>query len=304
MPLFLYLAAVLLATTSLSARAAANQPDDALPALHWLVYDTPPAFQRDSTAPLRQQIGIGFGDHILDRVIAALPQRRHIIELRPFPRIIDSLKSGQEACGVALYRTPERDQISYATPLFITQTPSVVLRPELLERHPEWRDGVRLATIIRQPDLTGEISVARSYGPRWEEILATASGGNLQTNAHGLPQNLYRMIAAGRIDYTVAYPQSMTYVVDHSDIAPGSLVSIPILDLDPFMVSSILCPRTDWGLRTITSIDAALQQLAKDPSFRALMIDWIPVSMRAQMLPHIEEFYRIRAGGPSIAPPP
>jgi uncharacterized protein (TIGR02285 family) len=304
MPLFRCLAAVVIAATWFPALAAENQPDDSAPALHWLIYDTPPAFLRDPATTPPEQIGTGVGDRMLNRVIAALPQWRHIVELRPFPRIVDSLKSGQEACGVALYRSTERDAISYATPLFITETPSVVLRPDLLERHPEWRGGVRLATIIRQPDLVGEISLGRSFGLRWETILAAAAGGNLHPNPHGLPQNLYRMIAAGRIDYTVAYLQSMSFDLAHSDIAPDALVGIPILDLDPFMVSSILCPRTKWGLTTIRAIDAALQQLAKDPSFRALMIDWIPVPMRRTMLPHIEEFYQTRASGPSIEPPP
>lgn len=304
MPWFRCLAAVAIAALWLPALAAEDPPDDRIPALHWLVYDTPPAFLRDSTAVPPELIGTGVGDRILDRVMAALPHWRHVVELRPFPRIIDSLKSGQEACGVGLYRSPERDAVSYATPLFVTQTVSVVLRRELLERHPEWRDGVPLATIIRQPDLSGEISLARSFGPRWEAILAAAGAGNLHANAHGLPQNLYRMIASGRIDYTVSSLQSMTYVVAHSDIAPEALVGIPILDLDPFLVSSILCPRTEWGLTTIRAIDAALRQLATDPSFRALVIEWIPASMRASMIPHIEQFYQTRAGRPSIEPPP
>lgn len=304
MALFRCLAVVVIAATWRPALAAEDAPDDRIPALHWLVYDTPPAFMRDATDVPPEQIGTGVGDRILDRVIAALPHWRHIVELRPFPRIADSLKSGQEACGVGLYRSPERDAVSYATPLFITQTVSVVLRPALLERHPDWRDGVRLATIIRQPDLVGEISLARSYGPRWEAILAEADGGNLHANAHGLPQNLYRMIASGRIDYTVSSLQSMIYVVAHSDIPPDSLVNVPLLDLDPYLVSSILCPRTEWGLTAIRAIDAALQQLATDPSFRALAIEWIPAPMRPAMLAHIEHFYQTRAGGPSIEPQP
>lgn len=304
MPLVRCLAAVMIAGLGLPAFAADNQPDDQTPALHWLVYDTPPAFLRDTAAIPPELIGTGVGDRILERVIAAMPQWHHVVELRPFPRIIDSLKGGQEACGVGLYRSPERDAVSYATPLFITQTVSVVARPDLLDRHPEWRDGVRLATIIREPNLSGEISLARSFGPRWETILAAAPGGNLHANAHGLPQNLYRMIASGRIDYTVSSLQSMTYVVAHSDIAPDSLVSLPILDLDPFMVSSILCPRTDWGHNSIKAIDTALRHLATDPAFRALAIEWIPAPMRPAMLPHIEQFYQTRAARPLIEPPP
>lgn len=303
MVLFRCLARALIAAAWFSCCAWAESRDGP-PALHWLIYDAPPIFLRDTNAGPPDQIGTGVGDRILDRIIAAMPEWRHVVELRPFPRIVDSLKSGQEACGVGLYRSPERDAISLVTPLFLAQTASVVLRPDLLARHPDWRDGVRLAALIREPSLTGEISLARSYGPRWEKILADAADGNLHPNAHGSPQNLFRMIAAGRIDYTVTWVQAMDYILAHSDIPPGSLVTIPTLDLDPTMTSYVLCPRTDWGLATIRAIDATLQRLATDPSFRALAIEWIPAPMRPAMIPHIEQFYRTRAAGPLIEPPP
>lgn len=259
----------------------------------WAIYDVPPSYIVRGT-PTPDTLGDGISDRLLGLLIKALPEYDHEIVLMTMPRALTEMRAGSQVCLVNAVRTPERVRVAYSTPLLITPAPQLVLSARLLDQHPTWQRGVSLATMIANPNLNGQYIAGRSFGDKLDAIVQSPANIAMKPNSGATASNALKMVALGRADYTIEYPQLLTYLAKTNEV-PADLTTVPLLDANPFLEGHVLCARTAWGLAATRRIDGALQQLAATPAYRLALERWLPKDELRRHQGDYDRYYATRA---------
>ena len=261
--------------------------------MRWAIYDLAPSYFVRGT-PTVATLGEGIADQLLGLLIRSMPDYQHELVLMNMPRVMAEMQAGKPICVVNAVRSPERAQLAYSTPLLITPAPQLVLSTRLLERHPEWKGGVSLAALTRDPELHGQFQVGRSFGDKLDAILRAESNVGMKPNSGASAANALRMISMGRADYTIEYPILVALRIREKEVSPD-VVTLPILDADPFLEGVVLCTRTAWGLDAMRRIDRELQQHAATPEYQQALARWLSKQELSQHQLDYERFYQRRA---------
>lgn len=272
---------------SLSKSASANEP------ITWAIYDLAPTYVIHGT-PSVDTLGDGIGDRLLGILIKALPEYDHEIVVMGVPRMMIEMKTEKRVCAVNVLRSPEREKSAYFTPLLITPAPQLVLSTRLLGQHPEWKNGVSLLTLVNDRNLTGQYLAGRSFGDKLDAIIRSPSNVNLKPNGGVTAANALKMIAIGRADYTIEYPQLLTLLVRQEQMF-DSLTTIPILDANQFVEGYVMCSRNNAGLEAIRRIDAIIKEHAASKEYRLALDHWLSPDELQRHRRDYARFYKMRA---------
>lgn len=261
--------------------------------MSWWLTDFPPYSSPENGEP-----GNGAVDQLLRGVIAAWPgQVDHRFWVANTSRIWTAIDAGTEACYTSALHTPQRLRQAYLSDVFILPPIQLIVRKDRLDKVPMNANGeVQFAALLARHDINGILVSGRAYGTELDAALAGSQHGDHLTfsSAKVLGANLFKMIAAGRADYTLDYDFILSYQTKDA-AALKTLTTRPIDIANTPLIGSFACPRTVWGHQMIERIDRIVSQLARDAHYRDQFEQWLNPGTRSHYAARFEQFYRNRA---------
>ena len=261
---------VLLIGLLAASRAAAAEPDT----IHWLQADAPPFFILNG--PLKGQ---GYQDVISAILWAHLPQYRHRPMTANVARHNAEFRKGHNVCTVGYYKTPERERFLYFSIPSIFSLPTVLVLRKGRFPQLERQGQVRLADLLAADRLRIGLAKDRSYGRYVDEVIADYgnSRNTMVVTTQSLSRNLFRMLAADRVDALLALPEEAVYMARQMGLE-GRFVTLVLeenqKDFETWF-SYVACSKTPWGKRVIEDVNEVLERQRPTEAYRAAYERWI-----------------------------
>lgn len=283
--------------------ASAAQAAPPVDTIRWVAQDVPPHFSFVQGRPPRSVAELGHGevDGFMRVLLARMPEYRHEFVESSTARYEAESRRGQTLCSTMHVRTPERLQWAYFSHLYpplISRELHVIVRRELMDKLSQARpqDGrLQLSELLKRPELRLLVARDRAFGAQIDSLLSQYTVPRLAVGAQ-LSSQMLDMLRAGRMDYTLEYP---TVVKDYLGRVgdPGALVALPVAEGLSTLLATVSCSRTPEGRRHIEAIDAAVRELARDPSREAWVREWRGEHSDPQDMKRLNAYMDERARG-------
>lgn len=240
--------------------------------------------------------GRGVADRLVALAADAAPHLRFEQTTISLPRGFRLLNDGQPYCNPSLIPTPERMESAFFTIGLIGPPFTFVVRRDDARLVQQLGPAPSLKAALAHGDLTGAVVAQRSYGAALDPIIA-AAGRLYRASSGDASDPALRMVAGGRVDYAIEYP----HIVAYDERVSGGVTlfaTLPIAETNEPMIGGFACPRTDWGRRIISEMDAIFRAAARTSQFHDIQVAWLPPEVRLAMSGRINAFIERRAAGP------
>ncbi len=245
--------------------------------LYWMEAVAPPFFIHDG--PLKGQ---GYEDLITEILIENLPQYKHIRIQANLSRHYQQWKQGEPVCGLALYKTPEREELAYfSIPSVFTLPPVLIIKKE---RFSEFggKKTISLEQLLKNGKFIVGRSSNRSYGEAFDAILNTYGNDQNLFKHEGaeLSLNLFKMLLSERIDALPALPEEGLYLAEKLGFR-DQIMTIAVnenINDHESMLTYVACSKTPWGKETIQTINNVLQEQRPTTRYRSAYERWLDKS--------------------------
>lgn len=265
----------------------------------WVVVDRAPVMilQEGRVPASAAELGAGSADQGLAAVIRRLPQYRHEFTLSNVARIWLDMERGRNLCYFAALKTPARLAVATFTPARLVPPQAVLVRKARRQALVGSATRVSLAELVARAGAEGRVEKGRSYGPELDALLAArplASESVPNTGA------LLKPLARGHFSFTIEYPQTLHYMVQHGQI-PDALDLIDIQEAGSWSESYVACTRNAWGQKVIQDIDRAIREASAGRAYRSAVMAWTPPALLQAKRAEVQRFFDERSrGGPRI----
>ncbi len=243
----------------------------------WLEAVAPPFFIHEG-----KYKGQGYEDLITEILIKDLPQYEHTRVKANISRAYQQWKQGEKACGLALYKTPERMEFAYfSIPSVLTLPTVLIIRKEKFADFGATKD-VSLTEILKSHKHVVGRSTHRSYGIEFDNVLNKYGDGRNIFDYEGpeLTLNLFQMLQAGRIDALSGLPEEAMYLAETLGIK-DQIMTLNILENQvnhDASLTYVACSKTEWGKKTIEDINAVLRKDRPTERYRSAYERWLDPS--------------------------
>ena len=230
----------------------------------WMVLDWPPWMIIDG-----EDKGAGRFNHILDIAQKHLPEYEHVTERMNWARFWHEVENNNNLCYTFGLKSGKREKIAYySAPHTIVLPNAIIMKKETAELlgNPASYSIVKL---LEEDTIQGYAEKNRSFTNKVDLLIKNHGNRFNLTRVSETPESLIKMVIMGRIDYTIEYPIVATYYQEKLD-APGTLVSIPISEMDPFSYVYMNCTKNDWGKKVIDKWNATLKKIKPTAEFRSI----------------------------------
>lgn len=265
----------------------------------WVVVDRPPVMiLKDGRVPSSTaDLGAGSADQSMATVIRRLPQYRHEFTLSNVSRLWLDMERGRNLCYFAALKTPARLAIATFTPARLVPPQVVLVRKARRQELVGGATSVSLVELIARAGAEGRLEKGRSYGPELDALLAV---NPLPRESVPNTGALLRPLARGHFSFTVEFPQTLHYMVQHGRI-PDVLDMIDIQEASGWRESFVACTRNNWGQKVIQDIDRAIREASAEQEYRSAVLAWIPPHLLRANRGVVQRFFDERSrGGPRI----
>lgn len=240
--------------------------------IYWAINDAQPFYITEG-----KRKGQGFGDRIQAMIISRMVNYNHVILNRPLKRVLQEMKNEAPRCfSTWIYKT-RADIVVTSAPYLYYQPHGVVLLKETQERlgSPE---TLSFDKLLRAKEYTFGKPLGRGYGEQLDPILENHKGAKHITRGAGRStEGIFKMLQAGRIDYTIEYPHTMHYYADKLGMK-GALIFIPIEEnRHAGLLGAVACTKTGWGKNVINDINQAISQIRELPAYKKILHDWFVI---------------------------
>lgn len=231
---------------------------------------------------------------LLQQVTARLPQYRHRLQLVNLSRGLEQLKQPGTTCLLPTIRTAERDQLGHYVGLFVAMPHQLLVRSSDQARLAAGQSEVSLRALLQDPQLRGGLIQDRSYGPSLDPLLNDPAVQpqllRIQTSSAG--NNLFDMLAHGRIDYLLEYAE-VTQFLQQQGAAQG-LSLLPLQEASTPLVSGIYCSRTREGAELVRQIDQIARQPEVIAYFQQAQKAYVPATTLQHYQAWLDQFFAQR----------
>ena len=185
--------------------------------------------------------------------VAGVPAR---FVMEPSKRIWASFQSGKTSyCSLGRYKMPERDAfVQYTRPIQLDPPQVLLVGEGALARVRGYKS---LAALLAEPGFELGLTDGTSLGPQLDALVAGSA--NTVTRRTVDASTLIRMVAAGRMSYTIADRYGWEYLRARDPQLAGVTVQ-PMPDMPGGMARHIVCSK-DIPAATMARLDKALEQL-------------------------------------------
>ena len=238
--------------------------------IYWQTYHRPPGIIR-----LGEHEGQGFVQKSLQLIIQELPEYQHQMPLTTLARSLSDMKAGKPVCHPALFKTKEREAyMAFSQASMINPTSRIVVHGNKVEDLVH-QGTLDLALLLQQPNTTFALVKGRSYTQPIDDIISQHLNKNVLFEMTSTDlEPLFKMVALGRIDVTIAYPFEVNYYIKNSLGSARSLRVYAIAGMAQFSSGSVACPNTPWGRQVIDKVNAALNRLKPTEAYKQAITTW------------------------------
>jgi uncharacterized protein (TIGR02285 family) len=241
--------------------------------IDWYIRDWPPV--NILQGPM---LGQGAYDVMLNRLIAAMPQYEHRLHISTLTMRQQMMQQHISHCLFGLLKTPQRQSF-----LQFSEVVAAIPNLQLVARadHPLWQQLQGSAEVdldwLFQQTWRGMVEQQRTYPapiaahlPEMMQVSATET-------------DLVQMLNANRADYVLEYADRMHYLAQQKPGTP--LRSIALKGLPRVSEVYVACSINEQSRAQIKAVNQALQELRRDPQYRAALLDWLSPASR-QLIKH------------------
>ncbi|MCW9045632.1 MAG: TIGR02285 family protein [Alphaproteobacteria bacterium] len=224
--------------------------------------------------------GNGIIEPIERFILSKLPEYDHKIEVSNFKRIIRTLESGQNACAVAILKTPERAKMTeYSIPHFLVHPVRIIIRKSDLAHYTPYKkqDGTySLETILKDNKVTLGYSHGRSYSKTLDNLISLHATklNSVMTARRTILEGLLRMLDRKRFDFTLGYAHEALYFMRKSEKS-YDFITLPISEQNTFNEVFVGCSKTDWGHKVIQQVNKILIKHRSKKSYYGSYLNWL-----------------------------
>lgn len=228
-----------------------------------------------------------------------MPGVQHETVMANPKRSIKMLEAGETACHLAMLHTPERESKFLFFDTHLVPPMQLVLRRELLDQVPRNAAGeADLGRLLQEGRLRGALIDGRSYGKLVDDLLREGTYKRLSYyTISDFGGRLIQMLGLGRADYSIEYDASLQVELDQNPALAAQVRSLPIQGASNPLLSSVACPRNDWGRRTLDRVAKLLATPAGVAAIKASFYDRLTPETRQLYGARIEAFYAELAKG-------
>lgn len=273
--------------------SVSSHAQDKVDSIAWMEAVAPPFFIHEG--PFKGQ---GYEDLITDIVKEQLPQYEHKHMKATISRHYQQWKQGEKACSLAMFKTPERMEFAYfSIPSVFTLPPVLIIHKKKFEKFAN-RKTVSLTKILQSNKFVIGRSNNRSYGIEFDNVLNTYGNDKniFSYEAQELSLNLFKMLLAGRIDALPGLPEEAMYLAE----TLGFRDDIMTIGIEENQVNHdasltyVACSRTEWGKKTIKTINKILLEQRPTEQYRAAYERWLdPSSIEGYRKLYADVFLKI-----------
>lgn len=243
----------------------------------WMEAVAPPFFIHEGNLK-----GQGYEDLITNLLAENLPLYDHEHMIANISRHYQQWKQGEKSCALAMYKTPEREKFAYfSVPSVFTLPTILIIRKDNFNSFGS-KKNVHLQQLLEGKNITIGRSNNRSYGVLVDDVLNQFGNENNIFSFEGseLSLNLFKMLIAGRIDALVGLPEEAMYLAEtlgFKDQIMTLNISENRNDHDASL-TYVACSKTEWGKKTIDTIDSVLLEQRPTERYRAAYERWLDPS--------------------------
>lgn len=247
-----------------NAARSADATDSDKPTIMWLLNDFPPFIQVDGPLP-----GKGFVDAAVRHIIERTPEFNHRFEVSGIARALNLMQLGLPVCHPALLPTSERLAYAVASrPVHFALPHHVVARADTADRLRPFLNAqgrINIDGLLNDTSLKTSVTEQRAFAPAIQSALNARKGAPniLMTGVHfNAP---FLQLAAGWVDYIIAYPVEPRWYISNETTPGASLVYFPIVGVEDYILGHVLCTKGAVGDALIKRIDAIVAAAAPRP---------------------------------------
>lgn len=243
----------------------------------WMEAVAPPFFIHEGDFK-----GQGYEDLITDLLAENLPLHDHEHMIANISRHYQQWKQGEKSCSLAMFKTPEREEFAYFSIPSVFTLPTVLIIKKDSFNTLGSTKTVHLQQLLEGKNITIGRSNNRSYGVLVDNILNQFGNENNIFSFEGseLSLNLFKMLTAGRIDALVGLPEEAMYLAEtlgFKDEIMTLNISENQNDHDASL-TYVACSKTEWGKKTIDTINSVLLEQRPTERYRAAYERWLDPS--------------------------
>ncbi len=243
----------------------------------WMEAVAPPFFIHDGELK-----GQGYEDLITDLLVENLPLYEHKHTIATISRHYQQWKQGEKSCSLAMFKTPERGEFAYFSVPSVFSLPTVlIIRQDNFDSFGATKT-INLQNLLESEKITIGRSNNRSYGILVDNVLNQYGNKNNIFSFEGseLSLNLFKMLIAGRIDALTGLPEEAMYLAETLGFK-GQIMTLNISENQKNHDASltyVACSKTEWGKKTIDTINLVLLEQRPTEQYRAAYERWLDPS--------------------------
>ena len=234
--------------------------------------------------------GTGTFNHILPIVQRSLPEYEHVTERMNWARFWHEVENDKNLCYTFGLKSAKRDKlVYYSAPITIGLPNAVIMKKETahLIGNPA---SYSIIELLKEEKIKGYVEKNRSFTNKVDSLMINHESGSNLKRVSESSESLTKMVITGRIDYTIEYPIVASYYEKKLD-EEGTLVSIPISEMDPVTYIYVNCTKNERGRRVIEKLDEELKKIKPTTEYRRIVeIGYTPETGLSLIRKHYEDF--------------
>ncbi|MCP5079168.1 MAG: TIGR02285 family protein [Psychromonas sp.] len=277
---------ILLLTIFSPARLLASDP------LSWCSPDFSPYFIKKGELKNK-----GINDLIIQYLQARLPQYQHnYLKANP-SRIINELSENRKLVCSALLKTPEREKkmLFSQLPLFLVHPNHLVIlksRRAFFKQYIQESGAIDLNTLLDSRLVLG-VATNRIYSGDIDAFVVDYESKDsvVKTTSSNIYLGLLKMLQRKRIDFTFGYPIETTYLATKLKMDELFEV-IPVVNMQALYPVYITAPKTLWGEKTLSNIEAVYNNPEAILHFSSFYQTWLDDVTKIRYQIQVADYYK------------
>jgi uncharacterized protein (TIGR02285 family) len=234
-------------------------------AVIWLLPDYPPV-----TISHGPRQGTGYADIFLAYLSERTPEYAHRRESSSMSRVFGLMRQGQPVCHPSLLKTPEREAfVDFSGPVEFVLPHHIVVRSDRVARFSPYRDAsgaVDVTRLMQDPALVTTYQEKRGYPPVVSAALKAGAGKTHIIETSADDEGPFRQLAAGWVDYIVAYPDEVNWFAERLNLADTARFEyLPIAGSAEYVIGHVGCTKGEWGRRIVERVDQVVAKAGPRP---------------------------------------
>ncbi len=248
----------------------------------WHHPDFPPSYILEG-----KNRGRGTVDNIHQLVFAHLTDYEHKTTVANFRRIIQTIKARRDACAIAILWNEEREKIvEYSIPHFLVHPNRIIIRKNSLiqfEPYKELDGTYSLKKTLKGETLVFGYAPGRSYSKKLDQILHlfASDKNSIVVAQNTVLEGILRMLARGRIDYTLGYAHEVAYITSTGNLGEN-FISLPVTGANDLIPVYTGCPKNEWGRAIIEKLNRYYYKARSSKTFYGAYLQWLDINAKAQ----------------------